>query len=110
MKFLTQLATYTKWSVSKQLRRLILLKKALLLIPIMLLLTLSHGCGHRIFGGEQELFPIHNRPTPPNIEWHLKNDQMFLSVKDYEALRIYAIEMDGLVRVYEKQISIINGK
>tara|TARA_R100000656_G_C3933215_1_gene125261 strand:- start:609 stop:716 length:108 start_codon:yes stop_codon:yes gene_type:complete len=35
---------------------------------------------------------------------------MFLSVEDYESLRVYSIEMDGLVNTYEQQISIINGK
>ena len=73
-------------------------------------LVLFLGCGTLLSSGT-EVFPIHQRPDPPDISWQESNDgHLFLTTEDYKKLRTWSIRMDSLVTIYEKQIKIINGK
>ena len=88
------------------------LLRIMFLVVIILFPILSHGCSHRILGvGEgQETFLIYKKPEVPPMDWHMCQVKfMCLTMKEYTHLRIYSIEMDGLVNKYARQINIING-
>ena len=83
------------------------LENELKTIAILLFLGGFLGC-HAIGSGQ---YAIYVRPEVPPLTWvECQPDYQCLSSEDYTGLRIYAIEMDGLVDKYQEQTKIINGK
>jgi hypothetical protein len=77
------------------------------MIAMLLFLGGFLGC-HAIGSGQ---YTIYVKPEVPPLRWvECQQDFQCLPSDDYTGLRIYAIEMDGLVDKYQKQTEIINGK
>ena len=78
----------------------------------MLVLLLVLGC---VSSGGTALLPIHKRPylplavsEPSKVFIRCGDDYICLTEENLQALKVYTIEMDALVRKYENATNVFN--
>ena len=93
-------------------KRMRKLKGKLATLVIILILLCLPGC---VSGNKSGGFPIHARPVlpkaivePEKVFVKCGDDYYCVSPEDLDALRVYTIEMDSLVRKYEYATDVIN--
>lgn len=57
------------------------------------------------------LLKTYARPVIPNIHWEMREvDYMSLQMKEYTSLRVYVIQMEGVLNKYQNQSEVVDGE
>lgn len=76
-------------------------------LSVYILLFLIGGCAGFVFSGGP--FPIHAIPDWPDPDWARPITGMnCINDRDYDALRKYTLNMEGVVLKYQKAFEVIN--